>query len=133
MIKLNIQLFGGRGASSSVGSRSRGNGSGFLGQERETYSQYVERVLENNPRPITSLTDFSNKNNMTYAIKERIEVDLKKAMTEKQPKPKTGINIDSRKLSINELNSLRLFANRNDIRMESNGTNQYFIWFKKNR
>ena len=132
-MKLDIQLFGGRGASSSEGSRSRGTGSGFLGQEKETYSQYVERVLENKPRPITAMTDFSNKSNMTYAIKERTEIDLKKAMTEKQPRPRTGINIDSRKISRNELNTLKSFANRNNIRMESNGANEYFIWFKKNR
>lgn len=132
-MKLDIQLFGGRGASSSEGSRKRGTGSGFLNENKETYEQYRERVLENTPRPITSMTDFSNRSNMTYAIKERTEVDLKKAMTERQPRPRTGINIDSRKLSKNELNTLRLFANRNDIRMESNGTNQYFIWFKKNR
>ena len=130
-MKFNIQLFGGRGASSSEGSRSRGTGSGFLGGE--TYEQYQQRVLENTPRPITSMTDFSNRSNMTYAIKERIEVDLKKAITENQPRPRTGINIDSRKLTRNELNDLRLFAERNNIRMESNGTNEYFIWYKKNR
>ena len=133
MVKLNIQKFGGRGASSSEASKKRGTSSGFLNQEKETYQQYTERVLENRPRPITSLADFSNKDNMTYAIKERIEVDLKKAMTENQPRPRTGINIDARKLSINELNSLRLFAQRNEIRMESNGTTQWFIWFKKNK
>ena len=33
-MKLNIQLFGGRGASSSEGSRKRGTGSGFLGEEK---------------------------------------------------------------------------------------------------
>lgn len=132
-MKLEIQLFGGRGASSSEGSRKRGSGSGFLNESRETYEQYRERVLENTPRPITAMTNFSNRDSMTYAIKERTEIDLKKAITENQPRPRTGINIDSRKLSINELNSLKSFANRNDIRMESNGTNSYFIWFKKNR
>lgn len=132
-MKLDIQLFGGRGASSSEGSRKRGTGSGFLNQGGETYEQYKERVLENTKRPITAMTDFSNRDSITYAIKERIEVDLKKAITENQPRPRTGINIDSRKLSRNELNSLKLFANRNSIRMESNGTNDYFIWYKKNR
>ena len=33
-MKLSIQLFGGRGASSSTNGRSRGTGSGFLGEEK---------------------------------------------------------------------------------------------------
>lgn len=113
-MKLDIQMFGGRGASSSASSSNANN-------------KPDVRIRKTTVKG----GNFSNRNNMVNYIKEQIDVDLNKAATERQFAPRAGINIDSRKLSINEFNSLRSFAAKNDVLILENGVNDYFIRFKK--
>jgi hypothetical protein len=74
---------------------------------------------------------FNNRVNLVKYIKEQIDINLEKAITEEQFAPRRGLNIDSRKLTINEFNALKSILIKNKIRIESNGVYDYFIWFKK--
>lgn len=117
-MKLNIQLFGGRGASSSSAKKSEG-------------IRTSKKVTKKNKTTGGGSSNFSNRKNLVNSINEQISVNLNKAATERQFAPRTGLNIDSRKLSKNEFSTLRSFTAKKDIRMESNGVYDYFIRFKK--
>ena len=118
-MKLNIQLFGGRGASSGSTKKREG-------------IRTSKKVTKKNEKTTSgSSSNFSNRKNLVNSINEQISVNLNKAATERQFAPRTGLNIDSRKLSKNEFSTLRSFTKRKNIRMESNGVNDYFIRFKK--
>lgn len=117
-MKLNIQLFGGRGASSGSTKKSEG-------------IRTSKKVTKKNKATGGSSLNFSNRKNLVNSINEQISVNLNKAATERQFAPRTGLNIDSRKLSKNEFSTLKSFAERKDIKIESNGVNDYFIRFKK--
>ena len=113
-MKLDIQLFGGRGASSSNKVKSSSKIRGTQTKEQEK----------------TKAGNFSNRKNTVNFVKEQIDVDLNKAATERQGSPRRGLNIDGRKLDRNEFATLRTFLNKKNIRFESNGVYDYFVWFK---
>lgn len=50
---------------------------------------------------------------------------------ERQFAPRRGLNIDSRKLTQNEFNTVKSYLLKNNIRTESNGVYDYFITFEK--
>lgn len=77
------------------------------------------------------ISTLNNRKNLVNYVKEQTNVDLEKAITEKQYRPRAGINIDSRKLTQNEFNTMKLFLIKKEVRIESNGVYDYFIWFKK--
>ena len=118
MIKLDIQLFGGRGASSGSTKKSEG-------------IRTSKKVTKKNKATGGGSSNFSNRKNLVNSINEQINVNLNKAATERQFAPRRGLNIDSRKLSKNDLATLRTYANKQGIRIESNGVNDYFITYKK--
>ena len=74
---------------------------------------------------------LNNKQNLVDYFKIQTDIDLEKAVTEKQFAPRRGLNIDSRKLDINELNSLKTLMLKKEMRMETNGVYDYFIWYEK--
>ena len=74
---------------------------------------------------------FNNRVNLVKYIKEQIDINLEKAITEEQFAPRRGLNIDSRKLTINEFNALKSILIKNKIRIESNGVYNYFITYQK--
>lgn len=76
---------------------------------------------------------LNNRKNLVDYVREQIDVDLEEAATENQFAPRRGLNIDSRKLTINELNSVKTIMIKKDIRMESNGTYDYFIYYEKKK
>lgn len=78
-------------------------------------------------------TTLNNRKNLVDYVKEQIDVDLEKCATEKQFAPRRGLNIDSRKLDINELNSLKTLMLKKEMRMETNGVYDYFINFEKKK
>lgn len=77
--------------------------------------------------------ELNNRKNLVDYVKEQIDVDLDEAATENQFAPRRGLNIDSRKLTVNELNYVRTIMIKKDIRMESNGTYDYFIYYEKKK
>ena len=98
----------------------------------ETKEQAIKRAFDNSVKekqatPIKA----NNRESLNALIKEQIDVDLDKAATERQAHPRSYLNIDSRKLSKNELNSLMYYANKNDINIQSNGVYDYAITYKK--
>lgn len=109
MIKLNIQLFGGRGAASSTTKKGRNGGKLTFGGG----------------------LNFSDRKNLVSSIKDQLNIDLNKAATSRQFAPEMGLNLDIRKLSKNEFATLKSYTNKKSIRFESNGVNEQFIWFKK--
>ena len=52
---------------------------------------------------------LNNRKNLVDYVREQIDVDLEEAATENQFAPRRGLNIDSRKLTINELNSVKMY------------------------
>lgn len=80
---------------------------------------------------IRGSVSFNNRKNLTTHIKEQTNVDLDKMATEKQFAPRRGLNIDSRKASENDFNTLKSYLLKNNIRIESNGVYDYFITYKK--
>lgn len=76
---------------------------------------------------------LNNRKNLVDYVREQIDVDLEETATENQFAPRRGLNIDSRKLTINELNSVKTIMIKKDIRMESNGTYDYFIYYEKKK
>lgn len=77
--------------------------------------------------------ELNNRKNLVDYVKEQIDVDLDEAATENQFAPRRGLNIDSRKLTINELNFVKTIMIKKDIRMESNGVYDYFIYYEKKK
>ena len=73
--------------------------------------------------------ELNNRKNLVDYIKWQLDIDLEKAITEKQFSPRKGLNIDSRKLSKNEFNSLKSKLLKEEIRIESNGVYDYFITY----
>ena len=76
---------------------------------------------------------LNNRKNLVNYIKERLDIDLDNAATENQFAPRRGLNIDSRKLTQNELNDVKRIMIKKDIRMESNGQYDYFIYYEKKK
>lgn len=74
---------------------------------------------------------MNNRENLVKHIKDLHNIDLNKSATEKQFAPRRGLNIDSRKLDRNEFNTVRHELMKNNVRIESNGVNDYFITYKK--
>ena len=79
---------------------------------------------------------LNNKNNLIDFVKQQTKIDLNKAIDEDRfsTKSRTYLDIDSRKLSINEFNTIRrLLQYDKGLRFESNGAYNYAIYYKKNR
>lgn len=74
---------------------------------------------------------LKNKNSLVNYAREIHNIDLSNASTEKQFAPRKGLNIDSRKLTQNELNTIKLAMIKKGMRMESNGLYDYFITYEK--
>ena len=74
---------------------------------------------------------LNNKKNLVNYIKEQTNVNLEKAITEKQPKPRSFLNIDSRKLTTNEFNTVKSIVLKKTMRIESNGVYDYAIFYEK--
>lgn len=77
--------------------------------------------------------ELNNRKNLVEYLKEQADIDLDEAATENQFAPRRGLNIDSRKLTQNELNTVKTIMIKKDIRMESNGVNDYFIYYEKKK
>ena len=75
-------------------------------------------------------SQLNNRKNLVDYFKEQTNIDLEKTATEKQFAPRRGLNIDSRKLTVNELNTIKSILLKKDMRIESNGVHEYFITYK---
>lgn len=93
--------------------------------------QSLTEAMKESGKFKNSNNQLNNRKNLVSYIKEQIDVDLEKAITEKQFAPRKGLNIDSRKLTINEFNALKSILIKNKIRIESNGVYDYFITYQK--
>lgn len=76
---------------------------------------------------------LNNRKNLVEYVKQQIDIDLEEAATENQFAPRRGLNIDSSKMTINELNNVKNIMIKKDIRMESNGIKDYFIYYEKKK
>ncbi len=76
---------------------------------------------------------LNNRKNLVEYVKQQIDIDLEKVATENQFAPRRGLNIDSSKMTINELNNVKDIMIKKDIRMESNGIKDYFIYYEKKK
>ena len=76
---------------------------------------------------------LNNRKNLVNYVKQQIDIDLDKVATENQFAPRRGLNIDSSKMTINELNNVKHIMTKKDIRMESNGIKDYFIYYEKKK
>ena len=121
-MKLNIQLFGGRGASSSNKELNH----------NKRLKKNAEKLVEKSNTKSNAIT-FNNRQNLISSIQQQINVDLGKATTERQFAPRTGLNIDSKKLTKNEFFTLRTYLNKEGIQINENGVSDYFITYKKQK
>ena len=117
---------GGRGASSSATTNTT------------TKSLFNNSNREQRPdvRVRASNVQLNNKKSVIDFVKQQTKIDLNKAVDEDRfsTKSRTYLDIDSRKLSINELNTVRrLLQYDKGLRFESNGAYNYAIYYKKNR
>ena len=92
-----------------------------------------KKEIENKEEKQKTSKELNNRKNLVEYIKEQIDVDLEEAATEKQFAPRRGLNIDSRKLTVNELNSIKTIMIKKDIRIEANGVYDYFIYYEKKK
>ncbi len=76
---------------------------------------------------------LNNRKNLVEYVKQQIDIDLEEVATENQFAPRRGLNIDSSKMTINELNNVKDIMIKKDIRMESNGIKDYFIYYEKKK
>ncbi len=76
---------------------------------------------------------LNNRKNLVEYVKQQIDIDLEEAATENQFAPRRGLNIDSSKMTINELNNVKNIMIKKNIRMESNGIKDYFIYYEKKK
>lgn len=76
---------------------------------------------------------LNNKQNLVDYFKIQTNIDLEKAMTEKQFAPRKGLNIDSRKLDQNEMNTIKKIMYEKEMVMQSNGVYDYFIYYEKKK
>lgn len=76
---------------------------------------------------------LNNRKNLVEYVKQQIDIDLEEVATENQFAPRRGLNIDSSKMTINELNNVKNIMIKKDIRMESNGIKDYFIYYEKKK
>lgn len=74
---------------------------------------------------------MNNRKNLVETLKIQVDVDLEKAATERQFAPRRGLNIDSRKLSQDEFNSVKSYLGKNNVNIQSNGVYDYFITYQK--
>ena len=117
---------GGRGASSSATTNTK------------TKSLFNNSNREQRPdvRVRASNVQLNNKKSVIDFVKQQTEIDLNKAVDEDRfsTKSRTYLDIDSRKLSTNEFNTIRkLLQYDKGLRFESNGAYNYAIYYKKNR
>ena len=76
---------------------------------------------------------LNNRKNLIDYFRIQTNIDLEKAVTQKQFAPRRGLNIDSRKLDQNEFNTIKSTLISKNIRFESNGVNDYFITYEKKK
>ena len=95
--------------------------------------KFEKKEIENKEEKQKTSKELNNRKNLVEYIKEQIDVDLEEAATEKQFAPRRGLNIDSRKLTVNELNSIKTIMIKKDIRIEANGVYDYFIYYEKKK
>lgn len=76
---------------------------------------------------------LNNKQNLVDYFRIQTDIDLEKAITEKQFAPRKGLNIDSRKLDQNEMNTIKKIMYEKEMIMQSNGVYDYFIYYEKKR
>lgn len=95
----------------------------------ETPKEAVERTFQNKVQSNV----LKNRESLTSYVKEQVNVDLNKAATEKQSHPRSYLNIDSRKLTENEMYNLRkaLQSYGHNINIESNGVYDYAITYER--
>ena len=74
---------------------------------------------------------LNNRKNIVDYFNIQTNIDLEKAVTERQFAPRRGLNIDSRKLNQNEFNTIKRILIEKNIRIESNGVYDYFITYEK--
>ena len=79
---------------------------------------------------------LSNKNDVINFVKKQVNVDLSKAIDENRfsSRSRTYLDIDSRKLSINEFNTIRkLLQYDKGLRFVDNGAYNYAIYYQKKK
>ena len=97
----------------------------------EFKASYKDKMLEN--ENVKSI-NFDIKGRIIYiTINFDENIDLEKAITEKQFAPRKGLNIDSRKLDQNEMNTIKKIMYEKEMVMQSNGVYDYFIYYEKKK
>lgn len=76
---------------------------------------------------------LNNRKKLVDYILMQTNINLDDVATERQFAPRTGLNIDSRKLTKDELFTLKSIIIKKDMRIESNGVYDYFIYFEKKK
>lgn len=70
---------------------------------------------------------LNNRKNLVEYVKQQIDIDLEEAATENQFAPRRGLNIDSSKMTINELNNVKNIMIKKDIREKINLYNSFIV------
>lgn len=76
---------------------------------------------------------LNNRKNIVDYFRIQSDIDLEKAVTERQFAPRRGLNIDSRKLNQNEFNTIKRKLIEKNISIQSNGVNDYFITYENKK
>ena len=108
-MKLDIQLFGGRGASSSGGSRARGRGSGsskasisdLRKQEQDIRNQMTDIYNQNSGFARTDLKSVSDAREKWYSLQKQANSLRDKISKEESKMTKSPTNNKSKKTFVN--------------------------------
>lgn len=98
-------------------------------------------VVNSNTSPSSKKIDLgrfqpiSNRKELTTFVKNQINLDLDTIATERQSRPRSFLNIDSRKLSPSDFNNLKGVLQKygHNISVESNGVYDYAISYEKRK
>ena len=99
--------------------------------ELTKYKGEIEKEINKNHVKTSSV--LNNRKNLVNYVKQQTDIDLEEAATKNQFAPRRGLNIDSSKMTINELNDVKRIMIKKDIRIESNGIKDYFIYYEKKK
>lgn len=106
---------------------------GSISKGPKSFIKKVNTEKETNKNYVKTSSVLNNRKNLVNYVKQQIDIDLDKVATENQFAPRRGLNIDSSKMTINELNNVKHIMTKKDIRMESNGIKDYFIYYEKKK
>lgn len=139
MLKINIQLFGGRGASSGVSaaaSQQKQSKPSSLEAFRENSRQFNEALKkEENRKKYPMYGDKTQQGYIDY-VKKQTNIDLTPARDTYYDNRK-GFNIDTRKLKPGDLNEIKRLAQRYpggyEVSFEDNGATRVYIAVRRSK